>query len=175
MLALLLSLAHAGSLAGVTFPDRVSVGGQPVALNGLGLREKYFVDIYVGGLYLQTPTHDAAAAIAADEPKRVVMHFIYRTVTRDQMLETFREGFGSAASGPHAATIGKMESWVPSAGVKQGDELGFDYVPGQGTSMVLNGRSLGTVPGPEFMRLVFGIYLGPKPPTPELKAGLLGR
>lgn len=174
MLTLLFSLAQAGTLAGVTLPDQVTLGGQSVALNGLGLREKYFLDIYVGALYLQHPTHDASAAIKADEPKRVVMHFIYKAVTREQMLETFNEGFGAAATGPHAADIKAMEAWVPADGVKKGDELGFDYVPGKGTSMVLNGRTLGTIAGAEFMKLVFGIYLGPKPPTAELKAGLLG-
>lgn len=174
MLSLLFTLAHAGSLAGVTLPDQVTVGGQAVTLNGLGLREKYFLDIYVGGLYLQHPTHDAAAAIKADEPKRVVMHFIYKAVTREQMLETFMEGFGEAASGPRAADIATMKAWVPEAGVKKGDELGFDYEPGKGTSMVLNGRTLGTIAGVDFMKLVFGIYLGAKPPTAELKAGMLG-
>ncbi|GDX79237.1 hypothetical protein LBMAG42_10480 [Deltaproteobacteria bacterium] len=176
MLTLLLLTAHARAqtLAGVTLPDTASVGGQAVTLNGLGLREKYFLDIYVGGLYLQHPTRTAATAIAADEPKRVVMHFTYRAVSKQQMLDTFTEGFGAAATGPQAANIAKMAEWVPSGGVKAGDELSFDYVPGSGTSMVLNGRVLGTVPGPEFMKLVFGIYLGPKPPTPELKAGMLG-
>lgn len=174
MILLLSSLAFAGSLAGVTVPDKVTLGGQGLSLNGLGLREKYTFDIYVGALYLQHPTHDAAAAIAADEPKRVLMHFIYDEVSRKQMLETFNEGFGDAAQGPQAANIATMEAWVPAAGVKKGDELGFDYVPGVGTSLVLNGRTLGTVPGVDFMRLVFGIYLGPRPPTKALKQGLLG-
>ncbi len=176
MLTLLLvtPLALAESLAGVTLPDSATVGGEVVALNGLGLREKFFLDIYVGGLYLQHPTHTASVAIAADEPKRVVMHFTYKSITKDQMLETFTEGFGDAASGPQGSNIAKMAEWVPAGGVKAGDELSFDYVPGLGTSMMLNGRVLGTIPGTEFMKLVFGIYLGPKPPTPELKAGMLG-
>lgn len=171
---LISSVGLAQSLAGVTLPDAATVGGQTVTLNGLGLREKYFLDIYVGGLYLLHPTHVADAAIAADEPKRVVMHFTYKSVSKSQMLDTFKEGFGSAATGPHAASISKMAAWVPEGGVKAGDQLSFDYAPGAGTAMVLNGRVLGTIAGAEFMKLVFGIYLGPKPPTPELKAGMLG-
>ena len=80
MLALLLSLtlsAEAKTFAGVTMSDTTTVGGQTVTLNGMGLREKYFVDVYVGGLYLQTPTKDGTTAINADEPKRIVMHFVY--------------------------------------------------------------------------------------------------
>ena len=175
MLLSLLPLALAGSLAGVTLPDSVQLGGQAVRLNGLGLREKYFIDIYVGGLYLKTPTHEAANAIAADEPKRVVMHFIYKKVSREQMLETFMEGFGATATGPEAGNVATMGTWVPAAGVARGDEMGFDYVPGTGTSMTLNGRTLGSIPGTAFMKMVFGIYLGARPPTAALKAGLLGQ
>lgn len=174
MFTLLCCGAHAASLAGVTLPDQVKVAGQSITLNGLGLREKYFVDIYVGGLYLQHPTHDAAGAIAADEPKRVVMHFVYKAVTHAQMLATFQEGFGDRASGPQAKNVATTGSWVPAAGVKRGDELAFDYAPAVGTTMTLNGVALGTIPGADFMRLVFGIYLGEKPPTEELKAGMLG-
>lgn len=177
MVALLLALvldAQAKSLAGVTLPDAASVGGQRVQLNGMGLREKLFIDIYVGGLYLTHPTHDAAAAIAADEPKRVVMHFIYTKVTKAQMIETFEESFaGLPAAASQRANIEKMESWVPPE-VLAGQELTFDYLPGRGTTLLFNGKELGTIPGTEFMKLVWGIYLGPKPPTEALKAGLLG-
>ena len=80
LLSLLLALspAHAASLAGVTLADTATVGGQPVVLNGMGLREKYFLDIYVGGLYVPAKTASAAAILAADSPRRMVMHFLYR-------------------------------------------------------------------------------------------------
>lgn len=167
--------AHAGTLAGVTLPDAATVGNQRVVLNGMGLREKLMIDIYVGGLYLPAKSQDPAAIIALDQPKRVVMHFIYSRVTRAQMLETFEEGFAALpAAQAHRAEIERMESWVP-AEVHAGQEITFDYVPGKGTSMLVDGRELGTIPGVEFMKLVFGIYVGPKPPTEALKAGLLGR
>lgn len=167
--------AHAGTLAGVTLPDAATVGNQRVVLNGMGLREKLMIDIYVGGLYLPAKSQDPAAIIALDQPKRVVMHFIYSRVTRAQMLETFEEGFAALpAAQAHRAEIERMESWVP-AEVRAGQEITFDYVPGKGTSMLVDGRELGTIPGVEFMKLVFGIYVGPKPPTEALKAGLLGR
>lgn len=174
LLALSLS-AHAKTLAGVTLPDTVPLGGQTVTLNGVGLREKFFVDIYVGGLYLTHPTRDADTAIAADEPKRVVMHFIYNAVTREQIVETFHEGFGGLPGvAAQQANVDKVIGWVPAAGVVRGDEMVFDYVPGTGTTFYVKGKAMGTIPGTEFMKLVFGVYLGPKPPTEDLKRGMLG-
>jgi len=172
-LLLLTSLAHAGSLAGVTLPDSAELGGKTVQLNGMGLREKFYIDVYVGGLYLEHKTHDGSAAIAADEPKRIVMSFIYKEVTREQILETFNEGFGAVATGPLKADVEKMEGWVPAA-VKSGETMGFDYVPGTGTTFLVNGKAKGTIAGADFMKAVWGIYLGPKPPTANLKSGLLG-
>ena len=95
----LTTTSSAATLAGVTLPDTATVGGQSVTLNGLGLREKYFIDIYVGGLYLAQPTHDGAAAASTDEAKRMVMHFVYN-VTKSQMGDAFNEGF---ANSPGAA------------------------------------------------------------------------
>ena len=43
---------QAGSLAGVTMPDTQQVAGKTLALNGLGLRTKYMVKVYVAGCIL---------------------------------------------------------------------------------------------------------------------------
>lgn len=175
MLALLLSLsAHAGSFAGVTLPDTATLAGQTIHLNGMGLREKYFIDVYVGALYLSHPTHDANTAIMADEPKRVVMHFVLPKVTREQMLASFEEQFAPMAEAvAQRDNINKVEGWVP-ASLQAGQELAFDYQPGRGTALTLDGKELGVIPGTSFMQLIWSIYLGSHPPTEALKAGLLG-
>ena len=52
-LCLLLAVpAGAGTLAGVTLPDTAQVAGKDLVLNGLGLRKKFVIKVYVGGLYL---------------------------------------------------------------------------------------------------------------------------
>jgi hypothetical protein len=174
LLAVLFCLAHAASLAGVTLPDTATVAGKPLVLNGMGLREKYFVDVYVGGLYLGEKTTNGAAAVAADAPKRMVMHFVYRRVSREQMLDSFLEDFGKQPGvAAHQADIDKMLAVVPDE-VLRGEQIVFEYTPGVGTSLIIKGKTAVAVPGADFMRLVFGIWLGPTPPTAALKAGLLG-
>lgn len=173
MILALLATAHAATLAGVTLPDTATVAGKPLVLNGLGLREKYTIDVYVGGLYLPAPTHDGAAAIALDAPKRVVMHFVYRKVTRAQIVDTFLEGFGEHATGPHKAHVDQLIAVVPDE-IVSGEQIVFEYAPGVGTTMYAKGKALATVPGVDFMKLVFGVWLGAKPPSQALKAGMLG-
>jgi hypothetical protein len=172
-LMMLAQLAFGGTLAGVTLPDTATVGGEEVKLVGMGLREKYFIDIYVGGLYLKTPTKDAKTAIAADEPKRIVMHFIYSDVPADKMRETYDSGFAANAdAGSLKAKIDKLNSYM--ADLTTGDQVVLDYVPGTGTTVSVKGSTKGTIEGADFMKALFAVYLGDSPPTSKLKKGMLG-
>lgn len=177
LLALALSLspaASAGELAGVTMPDTASLGGQTLVLNGMGLREKYFVDIYVGGLYLPSRTTSSSKAVTQDVPKRITMHFIYKEVTAEQMAETFHEGLEKQGNPPElAARMAKLESLLTD--VHQGDVVQLDYVPGAGTSLTINGTTKGTIEGADFMQAIWAIYVGENPANKKLKEGMLGQ
>src|SRR5579863_5342445 len=65
---------YARDVSGVTLSEAVSVNGRELNLNGTGVgKEKLLFDVYVIGLYLETRTADAVAAIKADEGKRIVL------------------------------------------------------------------------------------------------------
>jgi hypothetical protein len=176
MLALLLSLAvpaDAASLAGVSLPDTATVGGQSLVLNGLGLREKFYFDIYVGGLYLPAKTTSASEAIDQDVAKRLVMHFVYKEVTAAQLVEAYEEGTSkNPAATAQAENLTKLHGWMDA--VHPGDEVVFDYVPGTGTTVTVKGTAKGTIPGADFMKVLWSVYLGPNPPTSNLKSGMMG-
>ena len=67
------SAAWAAELAGATLPDTLSAGNKPLKLNGLGLRKKAMFKVYVGGLYLESPSKDAGTILASDEAKAIRM------------------------------------------------------------------------------------------------------
>ena len=83
---------YAAELAGVSMPDTVQVGRTSLVLNGMGLRTKYMVKVYVAGLYLTQKSADPGAILKADEPKRIVLQFM-RSVSKNQMAEAFDESF----------------------------------------------------------------------------------
>ena len=163
----------AATLAGVTLPDTVTVGNQTLLLNGLGLRTKMFFKVYVGGLYLEKKSNDATAIVSSDTAKRVVLQFIYGEVTRDQMVESFTEGFmANAPNAPKAQVdqfLGALET------MKKGDQLVVTYLPGTGTTLAIRGKDKLTIAGLPFAQAVFSVWLGPKPPTSDLKSGMLGK
>ncbi len=174
-LALALSpAAFAGELAGVKLPDTKTVAGKTLKLNGMGLRKKAVFKVYVGGLYLEAPSKDPNAVVAADAPKSIEMHFL-RSVGRDSLVDAFKEGF-EANAGQKAvnqkAAIEKMYGMV--ADVKDGSKLTFTYAPGAGTTVGRDGKDVGTIEGKEFADALFLLWMGPKPPSEDLKKGLLG-
>jgi hypothetical protein len=179
MLLFALSLvlpAHAKEFEGVTMPDTASVGGQSLVLNGMGLREKFFLNIYVGGLYLPAKTTDAQSAIDQDVPKKLVMHFQYSGgVPKDKMLEAYEEGLtnnAGALKSSQAENLKTFYGWLTD--MAAGDEIVYEYVPGTGTTVFVKGQKKGTIEGVDFMKALFAIYLGKTPPTADLKSGLLG-
>jgi hypothetical protein len=52
--------------------------------------------------------------------------------------------------------------------------LTFTYLPGRGTTLSAGNKELGAFAGKGFADAVFSIWLGPKPPSEDLKKGLLG-
>ena len=168
------SPALARELAGVTMPDTAAVGDKTLKLNGMGLRKKAIFKVYVGGLYVETPTKDAAAIVAADAPRLISMKYL-RDVEKVKITEAFQEGFQNNAkelAAKQKANIDKMIAAVPD--LKDGETMSFEYLPGKGTTLSHNGKELLTVEGKEFADAVFLLWLGPKPPSDDLKKGLLG-
>jgi hypothetical protein len=58
--------------------------------------------------------------------------------------------------------------------VKEGNTMTLAYSPQKGTSLLVDDKELGAFDGKAFAEAVFSIWLGPKPPSEELKSGMLG-
>jgi len=174
VVAALLNL-HAGSLAGVTLPDTVQVGNTTLLLNGLGLRTKFMVKVYVAGLYLEQKSSDPSVILKSDTPKRIVMHFLHG-VSKSQMADAFQESFNNnapEASKTMKADIDRLLGALEP--LQEGDQMVFTYIPGTGTTLAIKGQEKLTIAGPAFAPVLFSVWLGPKPPNSDLKKGMLGQ
>jgi hypothetical protein len=166
----------AGECIGVSLPDRMQAPDrQPLVLNGMGVRKAtlFKVKVYVAGLYLPESSSDAQAIIDQDRARHLTLHFV-RDVDAGDIREAWQEGFAANAGdrldelGPRIKALQAM-----MADFAQGDRLDFDYRPGQGTQVSINGRSQGSIQGADFGSALIAIWLG-EPPNPEIKSGLLG-
>jgi hypothetical protein len=175
--ALALALpAQAKKVADVEFADTVDVGGQTLKLNGAGIRKKFIVKVYAGGLYLAEPSADPAAIVSADAPKRVRMVFL-RNVSKKQILDAYREGFEKNSAGPGLPDLlAGLDRIAPAiADMKSGGEMTVTYVPGQGTTVAVADGGSATVEGKELADALFRNWLGKEPADSGLKDAMLGK
>lgn len=176
VLALAISTpAPAREVAGVKVEESASVGGQTLALNGAGIRKKFVVKVYVGALYVASPSSDPEAIVAADAPRLVRMVFL-RDVGKDSILGAFRDGF-DANSGDQAAQakadLERVAGAIPD--LRKGAEMLVTYVPGEGTTLSATGGGTATVPGKAFADALLRNWLGTKPADADLKKAMLGK
>ena len=167
--------AQGREIAGVTFPPELKTKTGSLYFNGCGLREKYTLDLYVAGLYLNKPTMDAKKVIEGDAAQALKIVIISSKVTRDKFNESVKEGFANAA--PYSATPGQIKKFkglfVDAFKVK--DEILMIYKPGKGTAVIINGKLKGIVEGFSFKKALFAIWLGNKPAQGKLKKGMMGQ
>lgn len=179
--ALTLSLSltaavQAAVVGGVKLPDTVSVNGQNLTLNGAGLRKKMFIKVYAAGLYLPAKQKNPSAILAADTARQMSMHFVF-DVDKAKISEAWSEGLAAntpKASAEVKAAFTKLESWMED--MKKGQSLVMTYVPNSGTTVVVNGKNKGTLPGKAVADAILATWIGPKPgPGAEFKTALLGQ
>lgn len=168
--------AQAANVAGVKLADSIAVNGQNLALNGAALRKKLFIKVYVGGLYLASKQSNPQAILASDAPRQMTMNFVY-DVDKAKIVEAWEEGL--AANTPNASAEVKnafktLGSWMED--MKEGQSLQLTYVPNKGTTVTVNGKVKGTLPGKATADAILATWIGPKPgPGEDFKKGLLGK
>ena len=156
-------------------PDSATVNDETLTLNGLGLREKYWVDVYVAGLYLPNKMNDGDAIMKANVNKRIQVEFIYSSVPKEKMIAVLEENISNNPqfSSDTVAKIRQCGSWMKDFTSR--DVVMFDYAyTTQTTTIYINGSIRGSMQSKEFMEAIFAMYVGKYPATEALKQGLLG-
>jgi hypothetical protein len=130
--------------------------------------------VYVAALYAAKPSSDANAHLASNTPSELVLQFV-RNVGADDLRKGWNEGFEKNAKDQLPALkehIAELNGWMVD--VKTGDRLTFIRKPGAGLQVDVKGTVKGTIKGDDFAKAFLSIWLGPNPPNPELKVGMLG-
>jgi hypothetical protein len=175
----LLAGSHAAEIEGVRLADTQSFGGQNLVLNGYGLRTKFGFRVYAAGLYLPKKAETTADVLAQKGPKRVAVTLL-REVNSKELGDLLLDGLRKNATreemgkiGLSLVRLGEVFGSIPA--LKKGDTFGVDYIPGKGTTIVVNGKpATDALPEEEFINAMLKIWLGDKPADSSLKAQLLG-
>ena len=168
----------AATINGTEIPDTLTLpnSGTELLLNGAGIRQKFFMDIYIGALYLETKMRDSAAILADTGPAGILMHFTYSEVSREKIIEGWEDGLAENLSAERMRSIEpRLEEFnAMFRTVMKGDVIRIDYVPESGTQVRINDELRGTVSGNDFFRDLLRIWLGDEPVSKSLKRSMLG-
>ncbi len=168
--------ANAKEIAGVMVQETLQTeDGTVLHLNGAGIRTKFFFDIYIAELYMENPSNLVDEVIDNPGHKRIVMHFLYKEVGKDKLIEGWNEGFAGNTKADEVVKLqGKIDQFNGMFDdAKQGDIIVLDFIPDQGTVVNVANQAKGVIPGKDFNDALLRIWLGDKPVNKGLKEKLL--
>ena len=164
-------LATAATIEGVTFADEVSIGPNKetrLRLHGTGLlRYRVVFRGYVAALYL--PEGIPGTSALEDVPRRLELSYFWAIGASDfaDAAENFlKQNMSTTGFNKLQARVENLHTAYRD--VRPSDRYALTYQPGIGTTLRLNDESLVTIPGADFAKAYFGIWLG----TPSLDNSL---
>jgi hypothetical protein len=171
------SVASAASLDGIAMPDVRVADGIRMALNGIGLRtySVFGIHIYVAGLYLERQSDNPDRILQSPDRKLLDIRFL-RDVDTADARKAWLDGFESNCRLPgchlNPDDVQRFLAAVPP--IHQGDETLLLFTS-RGVDVTFNGQKLGAITDTQFAETVLATFIGPVPPTPQLKRALLGQ
>lgn len=171
----LTGVVQAREFKDINVPEEVALAGKDISLNGVGMRTKFFFDIYVGALYLESAVKTREDVLSQKGPKRVFMHFVYDEVASEKLVAGWNDGFEGNLSDEQlralAERIKAFNAMFDTA--HAGDEVMLDYLPEQGTRVTIKGEVKGVIKGKDFNDALLNIWLGDQPADDDLKEAML--
>lgn len=171
---LAVSQSFALEVAGVQMDQAVTIHGQPLKLNGYGIRKKFFVKVYIGSLYAAKRLVSAADALHDNGDKLIRMNFLHSKVEKEKIIDAFGDGFANNSPDLTGAPEVKKFLSLFTADFNRGDIVDLVLSADGSVTASHNGKSLGTVASTKLAKAVLAIYLGDKPADDSLKKGMLG-
>lgn len=169
--------AQTTEVGGVKLAQKVTLEGQNLMLNGAGIREKMWIDLYVGALYLPKKNTNAGEIINSADPAAIKLTIISGMITSEKMIDAVDEGFKNSTNNntvPIKAKIAQFKACFKEE-IKKGDVFDIVNVPGKGVVVSKNGKAKDVIEGADFKKALFGIWLSGKPADKNLKEKMLGK
>lgn len=165
------------TVGGVKIPEKLKAGKTTLVLNGAGVREKMWLDLYACGLYIPKKSTNANEIIESKEPCAIKIHIVSALISSKKMNAAVEEGFEKSTSGNTAKLRDRIDAFkaiFSKEEIEKNDIYDIVYVPGKGTIIFKNGKIQPIIKGLDFKKALFAIWLGDEPADDDLKEELLG-
>lgn len=169
-----------GEVDGVLIPRTVKFSNKEILLNGVGVRSKFVFDVYTQALYLTNLSSDPNEIINSNSTMGMIFYMVSPLVTSKKFSRNLDAGIRRTVGDNKWKTfkpeLDLLEEFVSKGDIKKNDTFYIIYNDTDSSIWILkNGMLQGKIPGLEFKKAFFGIWLSEKPVNETLKNELLGK
>jgi hypothetical protein len=157
--------------------EDITVGGKTLKMLGSGLREFLFIDIYTLSAFSESGDCTPGKIVYSSEVKSMHLKMM-RDIPAERLKENLKGTFENNM--PEKGDIEGLKKKIDDFlgrfknDFKTGANVEINYIPGQGTTVKENGKSIGAVvQGRDFAELVWRSYFGANSAAPGLKSDIL--
>jgi hypothetical protein len=165
---------------GITINRTIEFEGKNLQLNGYGSRTKMWTEVYLQALYLSTLSDDAKEIINSDTAMAIRLQITSSLVTSKKLSKSLQKGIvksvGEENVPKYSTQLELLEKLLNREDTQVNDGFNLIYSPTDKSIWVYKNNVLeGKIPGLEFKKAFFGIWLSDNPVDAELKDALLGK
>ncbi len=144
-------------------------------LNGLASHKELNADLFIGGLYTDTLSNDAATQFSAPGSKRLEVRVVAKRLSARRLNSLWIEGM--AINNPPDLLTRQANNMVDftrlvKRSLRAGDILAIKG-DSDSTTVSLNGVELGSIPSGEFFDMMLRTWIGNVPLSSDFRDGLL--
>lgn len=160
------------TVASELFEPTAQAGPHVIHRLGVGSLRRWWIKGCEVALY--APKGTRQEEILANIPRCLRLHY-FHPIRADQFAvaawDVLQRHFSESEIADLKDQIDALHALYQD--VKKGDDYELLYVPGEGTTLSLNGKALGKIKGAAFSAAYFSVWLGEKPLDDRLKSQLL--
>lgn len=173
-LVIFTAVVFALKVENIIFEETLTRGPASLTLRGAGIKKFLSIRVAAAGLYL--PKDSDSGDVLKDIPKSLEVVYL-QNIPAIELQNATTKGIRLNVSPEEFKRLGpvleRVNGYYPS--VRKMDRIRVTYIPGEGTTFEVNNHAEGTVPGEDFARAFFSIWVGDRPVDERIKQILLGK
>lgn len=164
-------------VSGVFIDNKTTFNNKEFVLNGVGVREKMWIKLYVGSLYVPSKIKSEKELYAQDDYFYMRIDIVSPKITSDVLIEAIETGFKNSTNGKTGEIRERIDflKGFFREEIVVGNVFILYYNPAEKTTSVYkNGLNLGSIEGDDFKTAFFGIWFCDQPASKPLRDKMLG-
>ena len=176
-LFILSTFSYTKTIHGVILEDKIKICNQKLLLNGAGIRNKFFITVYVGSLYVVKPTSNARSIINSNTLKSMHLNIVSGLINRRLLKNALKSELKNFSNKNEMNQLQReIDIFLStfSEEIIKGDKFVFNIIPGIGVKIYKNNKLIKVLPGEQFSKRLIELWIGDTPVDSKLKKSILG-